>query len=139
MHIRHTDAQVSEQDLVRDVVYTCQGIDGKHIKFDAKADGFVITDSVRLPRGARLLILKLCELGWLYRRIRTYVSERLSPASLELVGTTGQAFGSALQQELADYYRLMAVLEAQVQQKAPGPGEVAGQSTAGGSYLSLRR
>lgn len=138
LRLRHSDAQVSEQELVQDVVYTCQGIDGKHIKFDAKADGYVISDKVRLPRGARILILKLCELGWLYRKVRAHVSEWLSPASLELVGTTGQAFGSALQQELADYYRLMAVLEAQVQHKPPGPGE-AGQSGAGGSYLSMRR
>ncbi|KAF2597216.1 hypothetical protein F2Q68_00007134 [Brassica cretica] len=60
--------EVTEEALVRDVLYACQGIDAKFVKFNSEIDGEY--------------------------------------------GSVGQAFCAALQDELTDYYKLLAVLEA---------------------------
>ena len=70
----------------------------------------------------RDLTLCICELGWLYNKVNEYLkrvfqtgpsSGNISGAVLitESKGLVVQAFGFALQEELHDYYRLLAILE----------------------------
>lgn len=127
--------EVSEEVLVRDVLYCCQGIDGKYVKFNAMVDGYVLSDLVKVPRATRVMVRRLCELGWLFRKVRGYISESMDRFPAEDVGTVGQAFCAALQDELLEYYKLLAVLEAQAMNPIPLVSESAGS----GNYLSLRR
>ncbi|KAL5545439.1 hypothetical protein UlMin_005126 [Ulmus minor] len=127
--------EVSEEVLVRDVLYACQGIDGNYVKFDANADGYVLSDSINVPRATRIMVRKLCELGWLFRKVKGYISESMDRFPAEDVGTIGQAFCAALQDELSDYYKLLAVLEAQSMNPIP----LVSESANSGNYLSLRR
>ncbi|KAK9169980.1 hypothetical protein Syun_002120 [Stephania yunnanensis] len=129
------ESEVSEGVLVRDVLYACQGIDGKYVKFDKNFDGYVLLDSVKVPRAVRVMVRKVCELGWLFMKVRDHVSESMDRFPAEDVGTIGQAFCAALQDELSEYYKLLAVLEAQANNPIPMVSE-AGNS---GNYLSLRR
>jgi hypothetical protein len=85
---------------------------------------------VGVPRTARSLVRRLCELGWLFRRLSAFLAASAKATSSSLTsarpaygapppllgggGSLAQAFCGALQQELVDFYRLMAVLEAQV-------------------------
>lgn len=85
------------------------------------------------------LTSKLAELGWLYHRVQRYIQIRVEDAALGLVGqvrvkprsiitlTCAKAFCSVLQQELTEYYRLIAVLEGQI------------QSDGSASLLTMRR
>ncbi|KAJ9184667.1 hypothetical protein P3X46_004371 [Hevea brasiliensis] len=127
--------EVSEEVLVRDVLYACQGIDGKYVKFDANVDGYALLDTVKVPRATRLIVRKLCELGWLFRKVKGYISESMDRFPAEDVGTVGQAFCAALQDELSEYYKLLAVLEAQ----AMNPIPLVSETASSGNYLSLRR
>lgn len=127
--------EVSEEVLVRDVLYASQGIDGKYVKFDKSVDGYVLAESVRVPRATRIMVRKVCELGWLFRKVKGYVSETVQSLAAEDVGTVGQAFCAALQDELTEYYKLLAVLEAQSMNPIPSVTE----SVSSGNYLSLRR
>lgn len=127
--------EVSEEVLVRDVLYCCQGIDGKCVKFNTMVDGYCLSDLVKVPRATRVMVRKLCELGWLFRKVRGYISESMDRFPAEDVGTVGQAFCAALQDELLEYYKLLAVLEAQAMNPIPLVSESAGL----GNYLSLRR
>ncbi|GFY99834.1 spindle pole body component 98 [Actinidia rufa] len=127
--------EVSEEVLVRDVLYACQGIDGKFVKFDKKVDGYALPDTVSVPRSTRIMVRKLCELGWLFRKVKGYISESMDRFPAEDVGTVGQAFCAALQDELSEYYKLLAVLEAQSMNPIP----LVSESASSGSYLSLRR
>ncbi|XP_004303346.1 PREDICTED: gamma-tubulin complex component 3 [Fragaria vesca subsp. vesca] len=129
------ESEVSEEALVRDVLYACQGIDGKYVKFDSNADGYVLSDLVKVPRGTRIMVRKLCELGWLFRKVKGYISESMDGFPSADVGTIGQAFCAALQDELSDYYKLLAVLEAQ----AMNPIPLVSETVSSGNYLSLRR
>ncbi|GLT96213.1 hypothetical protein SLE2022_138550 [Rubroshorea leprosula] len=127
--------EVSEEVLVRDVLYACQGIDGKHVKFDSDVDGYVLSDSIKVPKATRIMVRKLCELGWLFRKVKGYISESMDQFPAEDVGTVGQAFCAALQDELSEYYKLLAVLEAQ----AMNPIPLVSENASSGNYLSLRR
>lgn len=84
-----------------------------------------------MPKSVRDLVNKLAELGWLYRKVRKYLDARAGDRALGLVG---QSFCAALQQELTEYYRLMAVLEGQQQLNDQG---IEGEGASGS--LTLRR
>lgn len=129
------ESEVTEMALARDVLYACQGIDGRYVKFDKELDGFAVDEAFKVPRATRVLVRRLCEVGWLYRRVHEHIKESLDQGPIETIGTVGQAFCAALQAELSDYYRLMAVLEAQVHNPIP----LMPQGKVTGNYLSLRR
>lgn len=135
MNLLKEENEVTEEVLVRDVLYACQGIDGKFVKFNEKVDGYVLPDGVRIPRATRIMVRKLCELGWLFRKVKGYISDSMDRFPAEDVGTVGQAFCAALQDELSEYYKLLAVLEAQSMNPIPLVSETA----TSGNYLSLRR
>uniref|UniRef100_A0ACD5YHH9 Uncharacterized protein n=1 Tax=Avena sativa TaxID=4498 RepID=A0ACD5YHH9_AVESA len=133
------ETEVSEAALVRDVLYACQGIDGRYVRYDKGSDTYDLPDAVREPRSTRTLVRKLCEVGWLFRKVRGFISDnvsRLPSDAATEVGTVAQAFCSALQEELSDYYKLLAVLESYSLNPIPTPGSDSGVSS---NYLSLRR
>lgn len=102
---------------------------------------YVVDPSVGVPRAARDLCTRLCELGWLFRRVRADVA---SPTGGADRGAVGRAFSAAVHAELNDYFRLIAVLESQ-SHLPPPEGAPAGGSGGGGggsddgTYLTLRR
>ncbi|XP_071493935.1 gamma-tubulin complex component 3 homolog [Diadema antillarum] len=106
----NTSFEVAEKTLVHDLIYVFQGIDGKMIKYSKTEDAFRIVHGLGVPRPCRDLVHKLSELGWLYLKVRRYIDARNNDKAFGLVG---QSFCAALQQELTEYYRLLAVLEAQ--------------------------
>lgn len=125
----NTSAEIPEVELVKDVVYAFQGIEGKWIKFDPGRDGYRIDPQAGIPKAMRHLISKLAECGWLYSKIRTYIESRSTDKAFGLVG---QSFCAALHEELTEYYRLIAVLEAQLLQEQD-------QGISDGDSLTLRR
>ena len=60
-------------------------------------------------------VLCLSELGWLYSKVSTYITS-CEKATVSR-GLAVQAFTYALQEELHDYYRLLAVLEQELARK----------------------
>jgi hypothetical protein len=92
-------------------VYICiaQGVSSKYIRYDPRTESYIIDPSLKLPTSVRDSVLSLCELGWLYSKVIAYcnASEGLSISK----GLIVQAFGYSLQEELHDYYRLLAILE----------------------------
>ncbi|KAF9104577.1 Gamma-tubulin complex component 3 [Mortierella sp. AM989] len=103
--------EVEESALLRDLIFVFQGIDGKMIKFGEESGTCIIDQSVNIANATRSLVSRLTELGWLYKKVNTYVQETLKHGTAGLVG---QSFCSALQHELVDYFRLIAVLEAHI-------------------------
>ncbi|KAL9259817.1 Gamma-tubulin complex component 3-like protein [Drosera capensis] len=126
---------VSEDVLVRDLLYACRGIDGSYMKFDAKVDGYVLPEAVKVPRSTRVMVHKLGEIGWLFRKVEGYVSGSTRFLGDE-VGTVGQAFGAALHDELTEYHKLLAVLNEHAMNPIPF---VVTDGVSSGNYLSLRR
>ena len=123
--------EVSEATLLREIIYIFQGIEGKVIKLDQSNDAYRIDSKLGVPRAVRDLVNKLAELGWLFRKIRKYLDAHAGDKAMGLVG---QSFCAALQQELTEYYRLLAVLEGQHQ---VGDAGFVGEGASG--CLTLRR
>ncbi|KAG0332525.1 Gamma-tubulin complex component 3 [Podila horticola] len=120
--------EVEESALLRDLIFVFQGIDGKMVKFGAESGTCSIDPSFNISNSTRGLVNRLTELGWLYKRINTYVLTTLKESTAGLVG---QSFCSALQHELVDYFRLIAVLEAHISKDK--------DATNGSKGLSLKR
>ncbi|XP_028787749.1 gamma-tubulin complex component 3-like [Neltuma alba] len=127
--------EVSEEVLVRDVLYACQGVDGKYVKFDNNLDGYVLSQLLKVPRATTTMVHRLCELGRLFKKVTGYISQITERLTADDVGTVGQAFCAALQDELTEYYKLLAVLEVQ----SSNPIPLVSESASSLNYLSLRR
>ncbi|KAG0314037.1 Gamma-tubulin complex component 3 [Dissophora globulifera] len=108
---RYAQPEVEESALLRDLIFVFQGIDGKMIKFGTESGTCSIDHSANISNSTRSLVSRLTELGWLYKKIDTYVQTTLKEGTAGLVS---QSFCSALQHELVDYFRLIAVLEAHI-------------------------
>lgn len=121
-----------ESLLLQDLLFIFQGIAGRHIKYEPRSEQYVIDPSLGVREAVRDTVLCLCELGWLYSKVAAYVQK----AEKDTKGIVVQAFGFALQQELHDYFRLLAILEAEVS-KDRGGGGGAGEAN-GLTLLRLR-
>ncbi|KAJ1678277.1 Microtubule-nucleating Tub4p (gamma-tubulin) complex component, partial [Spiromyces aspiralis] len=120
---------VTEEELIRDLIYVMQGIDGKYIVWDSRWQTFDIRPGVVISGAACDLTRRLTEVGRLYR----YISEYTEAAS-RTGGLVAQSLCSELQEELREHYKLVAILEAQ--QAKVEPGILPGESSRG---LTLRR
>eukprot|EP00198_Chlamydomonas_reinhardtii_P010138 XP_001699475.1 gamma tubulin interacting protein [Chlamydomonas reinhardtii] len=128
----------SEPSLVRDVLYAAQGVSGRAVGW-VEAGGDDVGSGFRPDQGraeglgvARTMLLeRLTELGWLFRHVRRHVEDSSAEE-----GAVRQALGAALADELGDFFRLLALLEAQAALPLPTPGDTA---AAEDQYLTLRR
>lgn len=132
---------VSEQALVRDVLYILQGIEGEWIRFSHDAlsfqrlflepenlrgqlwpeptsrpateelgfadAGFSFSAHGFIPQPTKALLIQICELGWIFRILQSLIQEIRSGTP----GLVQQSFLAAVQDELSDYLRAVAVLE----------------------------
>jgi gamma-tubulin complex component 3 len=80
---------VSEEALLRDVIYAFQGINGALVSYDAAADAYLVAPTLGVPRATRDLVSKLTEIGWLFAKIRHYVIASRDDKSFGLVGQVG--------------------------------------------------
>ncbi|KAF0380096.1 Gamma-tubulin complex component 3 [Gigaspora margarita] len=108
--ILENNNEISEILLLRDIVFIFQGIDGQYIKYD-KNSSYIIDPKAEISRSTRGILHRLSELGRLFRHVNDFVCTNVNDTSIGLVG---QAFCYALQRELTEYYKFIAVLEAQV-------------------------
>ncbi|CAH1785133.1 unnamed protein product [Owenia fusiformis] len=122
----NTSFEVSESVLLREIVYIFQGIEGQLIKLQVTKDGYRIDPKAGIPKAVRKTVGKLAECGWLYNKVRKYCDTRSTDKAFGLVG---QSFCAALHQELTEYYRLMAIIEAQLQQEEDQGIDMAEQLT----------
>jgi gamma-tubulin complex component 3 len=127
---------IQELALLRDALYLLQGISGKHVRFATGKDGeaemslLFTEDSVSLvirhllghfltilyqgyfiSAPTKQLIHRLSEVGHLYVRVDRFIREREARTG---IGMIEQSLCHHLQSQLTEYYRLIAVLESQL-------------------------
>ncbi|PHJ21979.1 spc97 spc98 family protein [Cystoisospora suis] len=137
---------ISEVALLRDIVYTLQGIDGIHITYDATLQTYLLSPKIRASNSLRSLVSHLSGLGGLYRRLIEALETRPSSTTgFEKGGgsrmlTTkneggssviSEAFRQSMQEQLQEYYKLIAAVEHDILRSAQG-GDV-------WSHVTLRR
>eukprot|EP00088_Acartia_fossae_P006660 TRINITY_DN13076_c0_g1_i1.p1 TRINITY_DN13076_c0_g1~~TRINITY_DN13076_c0_g1_i1.p1 ORF type:complete len:818 (+),score=159.85 TRINITY_DN13076_c0_g1_i1:251-2455(+) len=102
-----------EPQLVKELIYVFQGIEGKLIRRDPGTLKYYITREATISPGQASLTLKLCELGWMFHQIEQFTEKEGGEKEYGLVG---QSFVTALREELTEYYRLLSVLEREVRE-----------------------
>ena len=102
--------RIVESDILRDLLYVFQGIDGRFLKFNSNKNVFELDSTVIIPKPTHELVLRLAELGGLFHYIQNECQKELG--SQERKGLLiEQSFYAAIKQELTDYYRLITILE----------------------------
>jgi gamma-tubulin complex component 3 len=66
--------QVREEDLIRDLLFVFQGIDGRLIQYSVADDAFVLLPSLMISTSARKIVSELCELGWLFKKVNDWLN-----------------------------------------------------------------
>jgi hypothetical protein len=130
---RTSSSQLSEPEILRDILYILLGSDGNHVKYHAPTDAFLLLPTLRVDRPQRILVQRVCELGWLYRKVQSYVTDIMggSNGALALPGAGAdrrrgaaavaapietpaehsgkieQSFAATLREELNEYIRFI--------------------------------
>ena len=118
-------SDADEELLLRDLIFIFQGIPGKYIQYDSRAESYEIKPTMKLRPAVRDTVLCLCEIGWLYGRVAAYIkSANTGSGSGDVAGSSigkgivVQSFGSALEVELQDYFRLLSILENEMSRRS---------------------
>jgi gamma-tubulin complex component 3 len=111
---KSVSSEVSESDLLQELIYSFQGVNGKFLKLSPVSQGYKLDPKVRVKRSVRRFVVRLAELGWLHNQVRQHCESGAAVKSLSLIG---QSLIAALREELTEYYRLVAVLQSQIKQQ----------------------
>lgn len=103
-------SDVKEASLVRDLLYVFQGIDGQNISFSILEDAYVMAPNVTVSDSVKKIICEMCEMGWLYKKVNDYMVRNIDQQYNDYMT---QSLCYAIQSELQEYYRLLALLENQ--------------------------
>lgn len=100
---------ISEDVLVQELIYAFQSIEGRILKLDSSY-GFQIDPAAKINRSQKQAVLRLSELGYLHNVVQKGL-ERMSVAG---AGRVTDSFVAALHKELLEYYRLIAIMQEEV-------------------------
>lgn len=98
---------LSESDLIQDIIFVLQGIDGHNITYSRIDDAYVVKASAQLSKPTSKVLNKICEMGWLFRKVHSFIENNSNPKK----GFILQSLCVALKEELNEYYRLIAIFE----------------------------
>ena len=74
-HLEHGPTwRISEQDLVRDLIFIFQGASGTHLQWDSNRHSYYFAEETRIPTPVHGACMKLAELGKLYQKVHTSLS-----------------------------------------------------------------
>lgn len=62
--------RATELLLIRELLLVFQGINSPHIRLDDRTQAYVLHPELALPPPARDMVLCLCEVGWLYIKVK---------------------------------------------------------------------
>ncbi|KAF4679910.1 Gamma-tubulin complex component 3 [Perkinsus olseni] len=113
---------VTEKELVRDLVFVLQGIDGSIFRFNSRTERYIFGGisngrDIELPARHASACLDLCRVGGTYRRVLERVNRLLDDDTLEAPtcpSRTAGAFANQIRDRLMEYYRLTVTLESRV-------------------------
>lgn len=100
-----------ESDLLQDVIYSFQGIEGKYLRKEPGGLGFTIDPKISklLTPIQRGLLERLTGISFLHNQLKRYCEENEKQS-----GIICQALIATLSDELSEYYKTVALLQASV-------------------------
>ena len=106
---REEPAFHQDKQFMRELIFIFQGVQSKYFVFFDNDQKFQINESLcgKVSPSKKQIILKLCELGWLYSRISSILNDNKG----SITGLIFQSMCNAIKEELNEYYRLVAIFE----------------------------
>lgn len=99
----------AEIELLRELLFAFQGLNGKILVQDPENDGrYKISPNYPIGICERQMVLRLTNIGWLFNKVNKYCELTIKN---ETLGYVCQSFASALHEEVQRYYRLVTVIE----------------------------
>ncbi|KAI9505757.1 Spc98 family-domain-containing protein [Coemansia spiralis] len=111
---------VNEANLLKDLIFVMQAVDGIYIRWNQHSGAYAISPEINLSRPTRSMVISLSELGMLTADIQKYIVKIEEQGSL-----FEQSFCTELKAEMGKYYKLVSEIEGRLF-KAPrtlNPGE----------------
>jgi gamma-tubulin complex component 3 len=74
-------------------------------------DGYVLSSNLTVSASTHKIVAELAELGWLFKKVNEWLSKNND--ARESVSLVAQSLTFAINAELTEYYRLLAILDSQ--------------------------
>ncbi|KAI9480921.1 MAG: Spc98 family-domain-containing protein [Benjaminiella poitrasii] len=113
-HTMEATIYASESDILRDLIFLFQGIDGQYIRYNSELNEHIFIPGLEISKSTEETAMRLAEVGWLYIKVRDFIKKNMHSPTIGLVG---QSLCAAIQQELTKYYKMIAILEAQIEKQ----------------------
>ncbi|XP_066140497.1 gamma-tubulin complex component 3 homolog isoform X1 [Euwallacea fornicatus] len=106
----------TEQDVLQDVIYSLHGIQGKFLRREPCGLGYTLDPkaSKALSPIQRSLLERVVGMSFLHTQLKQYCEENEKQN-----GAVGQAFIATLNGELSEYYKTIALLQANINKPSP--------------------
>ena len=99
---------ITEKDLVTDLLYVLVGIDGQYIKYNSNYDSYILIDNIPWEENIYDIVNSISEVGWLFYKIKKYISFYNTSHNNSLYI---QSLLFSIQKELEEYYKLISLLK----------------------------
>ena len=100
-----TSLVITEKDLINDLLFVFEGINGKYIAYDVAEDAYVLNKIIPWTEEIYNIVNSLSEIGWLYKKIKMYLDYyKESNIQSQFI----KSFVNALQNELNNYFKLIS-------------------------------
>ena len=99
---------ITEKDLVTDLLYVLVGIDGQYIKYNSNYDSYILIDNIPWEENIYDIVNSISEVGWLFYKIKKYISFYNTSHNKSLYI---QSLLFSIQKELEEYYKLISLLK----------------------------
>jgi len=94
--------KISEFDIINDLIFVFQGIDGHYINFNNLENSFTLNSLIPWTECITDIIPTLCELGWLYKKVSSCLNNF---RQINIHSQFIQSFYNGVQAELNEYYK----------------------------------
>ena len=102
-----TSLKITEKDLINDLLFVFEGINGKYIAYDAAEDSYILNKLIPWSEEIINIVNSLCEIGWLYKKIKIYLDYfKESNIQSQFI----KSFIYSIQSELNEYFKLISFL-----------------------------
>ena len=102
---KKTSLTITEKDIINDLLFVFEGINGKYIAYDASEDAFILNKLIPWSEEIYNIVNSLSELGWLYRKIKSYIDYyKYSNNKSQFI----QSLIYSIQKELNEYFQLIS-------------------------------
>ena len=106
VNMSKTNNVITEKDIINDLMFVFQGIDGHYITYNPDLDRYVLNELIPWNENIVEIVGVLSELGWLYKKVSNFLNYFNNNNGIHYQFL--QSFCYSIQNELNEYYKLIS-------------------------------